>query len=287
MLNVKGMRACLLGTLAVLAALCPFAYQSLRGSGLLEVHFLDVGQGDAIYIRSPSGSDMLIDGGPSVAALRALAGAMPWYDRSIDVVVATHPDADHIGGLPHVLERYRIGAYVDPGVESKNAIDDEIWRILGDGGIPRMTARRGMRIDFGDGAVFDMLFPDKDVSASSDTNGSSIVGLLSYGAAGFMLTGDAGKAQERRVVELAGIDLKSQVLKAGHHGSRTSSDEAFVRAVAPEYAVVSAGKDNRYGHPNAEPLATFAAQGIKVLRTDELGTVSFESDGATVFLKEK
>lgn len=259
------------------ALILPLVYAQRR-SGILRIYFLDVGQGDAIYVRTPGGRDMLVDGGPSRSIVRSLSDVMPWHDRRIDVVVETHPDADHIGGLPEIFERYRVGVLLEPGVESNNAIDDELSRARDERGIDSVIARRGMRVVFGDGARFDVLFPDTDVSRY-ETNAASIVGILRYGRTAVMLTGDSPKAIEDRLVALDGSALGSDILKAGHHGSRTSSGAAFVRAVSPRYAVVSAGKDNRYGHPHKEIVDMFASLGVEMLATGEEGTIEFISDG--------
>lgn len=263
--------------LAIFALL--FAAHSIETDANLKVYFLDVGQGDAIYIRTPSGHDMLIDGGPSSVILRRLAEVMPWYDKSIDVVVETHPDADHIGGLPHVFERYEVGRFIEPGIESKNAIDDEIRRLLKLEKITSELGRRGTRINFGDGSYFDILYPIDDVSGLKDPNDASIIGQMWYGSTSVMLTGDAPKSVENILVELDGEKLHSQILKAGHHGSKTSSGEAFVKLVDPEFAIISSGKDNRYRHPNIETLETLNAFKIPFLNTAEEGTIEFVSDG--------
>jgi len=222
---------------------------------------------------------MLIDGGRSVSVLRRLSDVMPWSDRRIDVLVETHPDADHIGGFPPVLERYDVGVFIEPGIESSNAIDDEIRRLIHEKGIESVIARRGMTVNFGDGTVFHILFPDRDVSHLDDPNDASIVGRLVYGETSVMLTGDAPKSTEGLLVSLDGIRLKSDILKAGHHGSRTSSGEVFLRMVDPDHVIFSVGKDNTYHHPNEEVVSLFERLGIEALRIDELGTVGFESDG--------
>ncbi len=254
------------------------AYVKERDSGMLRIFFLDIGQGDAIYIRTPGGRDMLIDSGPNRAVIQRLSEVMPWYDRSIDVALETHPDADHIGGFPQIFARYTVGVFIEPGVDSPNAIDDEIVRLRGEKAVAGEIARRGTRIDFGDGAHFDILYPDSDPS-KMETNDASIIGRLVYGSTSVMLTGDAPKSVEDHLVDIDGARLQSDILKAGHHGSKGSSGEAFVKTVAPEFAVISAGKANRYGHPHKEVLDIFASERILVARTDREGTVRFISDG--------
>ncbi len=244
----------------------------------LQISFLDIGQGDSIYIRSPSGKDMLIDGGRSSVVLQRLSAVMPWHDRHIDIVLATHPDADHIGGLPDILKRYEVGMLVESGAPTKNAIQGELQRLAKEKHVENVIAKRGMVFDLGAGAEFDVLYPDRDMSKEKDTNSASIVGQMRYGSTTVMLTGDSPKSVETYLVSLDGSKLKSDILKAGHHGSRTSSGEAYVKVVAPEYAIISAGKDNRYGHPHQEVVDVFQRLGVEMLRTDEDGTIRFESD---------
>ena len=262
-----------------------FVFTLERDRDLLEIYFLDIGQGDAVYIRTPEGHDMLIDGGPSKIVLQKLSEVMPFYDRSIDVVIETHPDADHIGGLPSVLERYRVGLFIEPGIDSKNAIDDELRKIRMEKDIPSKLARRGMTINFGDGAHFDILYPDTDVSGFKNTNDASIVGQMKYGSTTIMFTGDSPKKIENYLVSMDGERLKSDVLKAGHHGSHTSSGEKYVKTVAPKYAIISVGKKNRYGHPHADVLKIFEKLEIQIIRTDKEGTIKFVSDGKSISKK--
>lgn len=279
------MRRAFLWTLAISAIVLGIAARSMGNDGLLHVYFLGVGQGDSIYVRTPSGRDMLVDGGPSAKVLERLSLVMPWGDRKIDVVMESHPDADHIGGLPEVLRRYEVGMFVEPGVESKNSIDDELHRIIKEKDIPVLLAKRGTNIDLGAGVVFETLFPDGDVSKIRDTNTASIVGQVRYGGTAFMLNGDSPKAIENRLLSLDGARLASDVLKAGHHGSRTSSGEDYLKAVNPEYAVISAGKKNRYGHPHKEVMDALARLGIKTIMTYEEENIEFVSDGESVYLK--
>jgi competence protein ComEC len=253
--------------------------------GELRVTFLDIGQGDAIFIESPSGVQMLIDGGKNREVIRKLSREMPLFDRSIDVVLATHPDADHIGGLPDVLKRYRAALIVQSSVQDAEGVDAAAFAkatvIETEDGAQLMTAERGQVIDLGDGAYFEILFPDRDV-AVIETNTGSIIGRLVYGDTSFMLTGDAPDSIEKYLVQLNGLDLKSSVLKAGHHGSRTSSSLMFVGFVSPEYAIFSRGCDNSYGHPHEEPIAVFAQLGVETFDTCEDGSVTFVSDGKIV-----
>ena len=253
--------------------------------GLLTVSFLNIGQGDAIFIDAPSGRQALIDGGKGSTVVRELGQVMPWYDRSIDVVIGTHPDADHIGGLPDVLTRYDVSTIIRSSVEDSGADQTAFLRaIASEKNAKVLTAERGQIIDLGEGAYLEILFPDRPLP-SVETNTGSIVVRLVYGDTAFMLTGDSPQAIEEYLVSLDGSSLKSDVLKAGHHGSRTSSALSFVGYVAPSYAVFSRGCDNSYGHPHKEVVELFARFGIPTLDTCVNGRVTYVSDGNTVFRK--
>ena len=260
-----------------------FVWQTIYGAGrgVLTVAFLDVGQGDAIYIESPNGNQVLIDAGPGRPVLRALGEVMPFYDRSIDLVIATHPDADHIGGFPEVLERFAVGAVMEPGVSSATAIYRTFRAAVAAEGAEAMAARRGMKIILARGTVLEILFPDRDTTGW-ETNTASIVARLIYGESEFLLTGDSPIQIEKYLLELDGRRLRSRVLKVGHHGSKTSSDPVFLAAVAPVYAVISAGRNNRYGHPHAYVFEALGRLGARILSTADRGTIVFETDGETL-----
>ncbi len=277
--------------------------------GILTVAFLNVGQGDAIFIDAPSGNQMLIDGGPGKSVLRELSKVMPFYDRSIDVVMATHADKDHIGGLPDVLKKYKVDIFMEPGLSGKSSSYKELEKIVSKKSqslplgnfkgevLKKILARSWMDIDLGDGAILEILFPDRDPTGM-DTNMSSIVARLVYGENKFLFTGDSPKAIENYLVYLSQsqgntlgnsqgvtLGLQSDVLKVGHHGSRNSSGAEFISAVAPEYAVISVGKNNRYGHPHQEVLDILNNFGAEILRTDEVGRIVFKSDGVELKMK--
>lgn len=258
-------------------------FQSSRNT--LSVAFLDVGQGDAVFIQSPTGIQVLIDGGKDRSALRELGKVMSPLDRTLDVVIATHPDADHVGGLPGVLERYRVALYLEPGVVADTSPARALAAAVGEEeGVTSLYARRGQRLHLGGGAYLDMLFPDRDVSGL-ETNTASVVARLSYGATTFLLTGDAPESIEDYVAELDGETLQSAVIKAGHHGSNTSTGPALLAAARPAVAVVSAGKDNTYGHPHPDVVARIEEAGAHVVSTAESGTLTFISDGASIRMR--
>lgn len=273
-------------TLIVFAYLAIVAPTSLPGfghgsDGKLHVVFFDVGQGDSIFIESPTGKQLLIDGGPDRTVLRRLTKEMGFWDKSIDFVLATHEDKDHVGGLPSVFDRYQIGTFIrteNQGESLEAHIVDDLSKREGS---TIVYARTGMTFDLGASTTVQILFPETDPSML-ESNTSSIVARLTYGDSSFIFTGDSPQAIEARLVEQYGDNLKSNVLKLGHHGSRTSSSEAYLKAVHPEYAIVSAGKDNRYGHPHKEVLELLEQLEILMLNTADKGDIRFESDGSTL-----
>ena len=243
---------------------------------------LDVGQGDALFIESPTGTQVLIDAGPARRLMGPLSQIMSPFDRSIDAIVITNPDADHISGFADVLKKYEVGILLEPGTfnESKTFqnIKDEIERK----NIPDVLAKKGMKLDLGGDVFIDILFPDRDVS-SWNPNDCSIVARLSYGDMSVMLTGDSTIKTEKIILEdFKKENLTSTILKVGHHGSRTSSSDAFVKAVAPRYALISDAKDNKYGHPHQEVVDLFSEIGAKIMRTDLLGTIVMKCDRMAV-----
>ncbi len=247
----------------------------------LKVYFLDVGQGDAILIDSPTKGRVLIDGGRNRKVVSELGKILPFGDRRIDVVIATHPDGDHIGGLPEVIKRYKVGLLLEPGVESDNEIDDELRKRISEKQIPTQLARRGQIINFGDGVILTILFPNQDVT-SWETNDASVVARLDYGESSFLFTGDSGIKTENILMSLNSKILDIDVMQVGHHGSRTSTSLTFVEAVTPEYSVISAGKDNTYGHPHKEVLNILEKVGSQIKSTALSGTLKFETDGTTL-----
>ncbi len=248
----------------------------------LTVAFLSVGQGDAIYIETPDGVQLLIDGGPDGTVLRELPKVMSWWDRSLDMILATHPDKDHIGGLVDVLSRYEVRQIIRTENESDTAVSSAFNFMAADEpGVTVHYARAGDVITLGASTTLTVYSPASDPS-TWESNNASIVTRLTYGDIDFMLTGDASIGTEEYMVEEYGSELASEVLKLGHHGSRTSTAESFLDTVAPTYAVVSAGADNRYGHPHAEVVERVQARDIELLDTFR-GAVVLKSDGASVW----
>jgi competence protein ComEC len=246
---------------------------------------LDVGQGDALFIESPSGTQVLFDGGPPRKILGPLSKLMSPFDRSIDAIIITNPDTDHIGGFIDVLKKYKVGVLLQSGTVNDTKTFQNLKNEIKRKNIPDIVAHRGMRLDLGDGVFIEILFPDRDVVDWS-TNDGSIVARLTYGETEIMLTGDATTKTEKIILSNYDLqNLKSDILKVGHHGSRTSTSAEFVKAVAPTHAFISDGKNNRYGHPNKEVLDLLSAAGATILRTDEVGNIIVNSDGKYVSIE--
>ncbi len=244
----------------------------------LTLVMLDVGQGDGIFIESPTGTQVMFDGGPPRSVLGPLARIISPFDKSIDALIITNPDVDHIGGFLDILKNYQVGLVLESGALTDSKIYQSLKEEIKKQNILNILAKKGMRLNMGDGVVIDILFPDRNVSAWA-TNDGSVVARLSYGNTTIMLTGDSTLKTEKIILsENSKTQLKSTILKVGHHGSRTSSSPSFIKAVSPQYALISNSKNNNYGHPHQETLDILTQFGAKILRTDLLGTIVMKCD---------
>lgn len=250
--------------------------------GKLTVAFLNIGQGDAIFIESPTGNQVLVDGGPDRTVLSALRPLIPFYDRTIDLLIVSNPDKDHIAGFVDALRAYRVGAVVEPGTIGESAEYRALEEAISEEGAWRVVARRGQILDLGGGAVLEVLFPDRD-ARELETNTGSIVAKLSYGDTSVLLMGDAPESIERYLVEIDGKRLNTDLLKVGHHGSKTSTGDELLGFATPVAAIISAGRENRYGHPHPEVIERLARFGVPTLGTYDHGTIVFHSDGVRVW----
>jgi len=257
-----------------------YSYKNLN-SRYLKVIFLDVGQGDAIYVESPNGKQMLIDGGNGENILPNLIKVMPLFDKSIDMLIVTNPDQDHIGGLVEVLRHYKVGVVLEPGTKTETLVYKNLEEEIINNNITKKIAKRGMHIilDENKNIYFDILFPDKDVS-NWERNDGSIVGRLVYNNKSFMLMGDATKYTENLIKWNENPqNLKSDVVKLGHHGSNTSSSLLWLETINPDVAIISVGKNNLYGHPHKDTLENLKSLNIPFLVTSLSGNIIFKTDG--------
>lgn len=281
MTNIKkNLKIYFLAILLILNIIIFYSIYYISGSGLT-VAFLDVGQGDATFIKTPDGHQMLVDGGPNGSVLRELGKVMPFYDRSIDVVLATHADQDHIGGLVEVLKRFKVDLFIETNTTSTSAVYRELEDLIKEKNIKKEIITSPEILTLGSGTEFNILYPMQD-TAGWDTNDSSIVGKLIYGNNSFLLTGDSPQKIEKYLVGKYGASLKSDVLKVGHHGSKNSSSEIFIGTVSPTYSIISAGLDNRYGHPHQEVIDILNNFKINILETFEAGDIIFSTDGGRI-----
>ncbi|MBE0431379.1 MAG: DNA internalization-related competence protein ComEC/Rec2 [Dehalococcoidia bacterium] len=255
----------------------------------LHVSFLDVGQGDAILIQTPAGQNILIDGGPDPQMINlALSEKLPFWDRTIDLVVCTQPQADHVTGLVEVLRRYNVKQVLDPGVPYDSSIYREWLRLIEEQGIAFNIARVGQEIDLGDGITMEILNPPPEFfhGTSCDIDNNGIVLKLTWNRVSFLFTADIRPEAEFELI-MQRVDLKSTVLKVAHHGSMTSTIPQFLAAVDPEVAVISVGADNRFGHPSPEVVQRLIDRvgEDNVYHTDRQGTIELITDGERLWIK--
>lgn len=254
------------------------AKQSTEG---LKVHFLAVGQGDAIFIETPQGVQALIDAGQGKAVLEELGAVMSPFDKTIDVVLMTHPDADHIGGLDEVFNRFTVDLLISTGVE-KEVMSDRLERALAsERRLVHKKLAAGSEIKLDTDTTLQILSPKFDPS-NMERNAGSLVLRLLHGDTSFLLTGDTTVAMENFLIDSWGEEyLRSDVLKLGHHGSDTSTGTRLLEATQADFAVISVGLDNQYGHPHSEVLERVTEYGI-FPRSTAYGRVSFISNGQVV-----
>jgi competence protein ComEC len=253
------------------------------GQNPLKIAFLDVGQGDSILIQAPNGQTMLIDGGRStnLANTIIIPKLQEWGAKQVDVLIPTHPDQDHIAGLAGVLENFPVKLAALTGQVHATQIYERLLTDIRDKNIEALQVRTGTTIPFDPSVKLEVLNPNDDQVSSDDTNNASIVIKLTYGNTSFLLTGDAEMSANKAILD-RGFDVRSTVLKLGHHGSRTSTNEDWLTKVQPQLGIISAGKDNSFGHPHPEVIAALEKLGIQYIRTDEHGTITVTSDGTTI-----
>lgn len=250
----------------------------------LKVYFLDVGQGDAAFIKTPENHQIVIDGGPNSAVLEKISKIMPFWDKTIDMIILSHPERDHMQGLIEILKRYKINYIIESGIV-KNTEEFLEWQQLLEKqekmGAKIINVKSGDLAKIGEINI-DILYPLENVAEKEIKDSSNevcVVTKLIYKENSFLFTGDIGFDEEDEI-----RDLESDVLKVAHHGSKYSTSDLFLQAVKPIYAVIEVGK-NSYGHPTSEVLQRLEKFDIKIFRTDTDGNVEFVSDGNNILIK--
>ena len=273
----------ILGIVLVLLAIPVFGL-TYNPPSELEVDFLDVGQGDAILIKSPFGQNILIDGGPDNKVIAELDKSLPFWDKQIDLIILTHPHDDHVAGLIEVIKRYQVKKIIYTGVvhTSPNYL---VWlELVANRKIPLIIADRPQTISLGEDCYLKILYPLESFlnKTVANLNNSSMVVKLVYKENKFLFTGDAEKEVEEELMANSFKLLPSDVLKLGHHGSDTSSSQDFLQLISPEIAIIQVGEDNDFGHPSRRIIKRLERLDVKILRTDIDGTVRLVGDGEKV-----
>lgn len=276
-----------------------FLVLSSQNNQLLEIISLDIGQGDAILVKTPENQTILIDGGPNNKVLQKLGQHLPALAKRIDIVLLTHPHADHVTGLVEILKRYDVGAIILTGADLKTDVYSEFLKIIKEKNIPVVIAQAGEAIHFGKNLEFDILSPEQaeDLvfnkknegfgSDGNDVNDTSIVGKLIFNDFSIMFMGDATSKIENQL-SIYGENLKSDILKVGHHGSKYSSSLQFLKFVSPKAAIIEVGAKNRYGHPSKSALSRLKMISANIFRTDLNGDIKISTNGFTTNIyKEK
>jgi len=228
----------------------------------------------------------LIDGGPDKGIIYKIDHYLPLNNRQIDLMISTHPDPDHLTGLVEVLSRLKVKKIITNGVKDNSPIYLLFEKLIKEKELTPLVIKKPLRIDLGGGLSLDFFWPREDLvnKVLGDNNQFSLVFKMVFKKTSFLFTGDADEKAEEEIISLE-ENLKVDVLKVAHHGSKYSSSLDFLRKVKPQYAVISSGKNNKFGHPNLRVLKNLETVGAKVFRTDELGDIIFETDGNNLFLK--
>lgn len=248
--------------------------------GELEIHYIDVGQGDSILIRNADHA-VLIDGGDTAYREFLVKYLNNQGIKKFDYVVATHPHADHIGGLNVVIENFEVDKVIMPNKSATTVSFEKFIKAMNEKGVGAKEPIAGEKFSLGD-LHFTVLAPNS--KEYTNTNDYSVVLKLEHGENSFIFTGDAEKLSEKEILE-SGYNIKADVLKVGHHGSSTSTTESFLDEVDPIVAVISLGEGNSYNHPHRETIKLLNSRDIEILRTDEMGTIILKSDGKEIFIE--
>jgi competence protein ComEC len=257
-------------------------FYSSRLPQKLEVDFLSVGQGDAELIKTPSGQNILIDGGPDNTVLKRLGENLPWWERTIDLMILTHPHEDHIAGLNDVIKRYDIKKIIYTGTTYDSPVYRDWLQAVIKNKIPTAIINRPQTIQLNPGCELEILYPLQSLVGQNmaDLNDASMVTMLKYKQTKFLFAGDAGSNIEQKLIA-ANDDLTANVLKISHHASDLATSEELLVKVKPQFAIIETGK-NDYGLPSLRVIKRLERFGAKVYRTDESGTIKIVSDGSNI-----
>jgi len=252
-----------------------------NGQKNLEVTFFDVGQGDSALIKTPYGQDIIIDGGPDNIVISKLGENLGFFDNDIELMILTHPHADHVTGLIEILKRYDVEKIIYTGIVYDSLVYKTFLEAASKEEAQIIIADKKQRIVLGDDLYLDILYPESDISnvIEDNVNNTSIVARLVHGENSFLFMGDAEGEEELEIIDDGG--LESDVLKLAHHGSKTN-DREFIDIVSPRYTIISVGIKNKFGHPNLGVMNMLSEIGTKTFRTDKLGDISFFSDGHNI-----
>ena len=281
----------ILGILAISAvAVWRIAFNQIKGDvqqngNLLKVTFCDVGQGDAELIQSPAQFDVLIDGGPDDSVLACLGNNLPYSDRDLEMVILTHPDADHLTGLVSVLQRYKVKEILATGV-SKDSATFKAWETeIKNQNIPVKKTKAGDQYDLDNGIILKVLSPDDTLlNSNPDINETSIVAQLINQKIKILFSGDAQSMAQNSIIA-KNYDVASDILKIPHHGSVNGLTAEFFSKIQPKIAIISVGANNRYGHPHQSILDKLKSQAVQIYRTDQNGEIDLTTDGLTYDIK--
>jgi competence ComEA-like helix-hairpin-helix protein len=281
-----------IGTVALLLVLSACGHRPPAGPALtdlmspvdgpaLAVHFVDIGQGDGMVVKTPGGRTILVDTGPQPATPRLIRYLKDLDVQRIDLIVNTHAHADHIGGTADLIREYEVGGVLDTGFPHETPVYEDMLTTIEQDAVPFYLGRKGQTVDLGDGARLRLLAPEEPFvrGSRSDPNANSLVARLEYGRVAILLTGDAEHETEERLLDGPRDLLAAQVLKVAHHGSRYASEPGFLSAVNPRLAIISCSSTNRYGHPAPETVRRLRDAGAEVIVTADVGNVIIRTNG--------
>ena len=260
-------------------------FLSNQNSDKLRINFFDVGQGDSTFIQTPYKQDILIDGGPDNIITEKLGSVMPFYDKTIDLIIISHPHSDHITGIIQVLNKYNVKEIYYNGIFYPSKTYIELLRKIKEKDIKLTLIKEQREIKLGKNLILKILFPNKDLRGKEipNLNNTSIITKLLYKDDSALLVGDA-ELEEEQILLKNDLNLKADILKVGHQGAINASSKEFLEKVKPKIAVIPVGADNKFGHPSRRVIKRLEKFGAQVYRTDYNGTVNIISDGTNNYI---